>query len=110
MNVAAKHAGAREGDFDSVFHGEKRVGAGFFGVQIAESGPRVEAKAKVAPPVRYNVLWVPSQKGALPVCLHWQSQASPSFSAVNFFGAKDVPLWLPSQNGWEADLPQAQNQ
>ena len=55
-------------------------------------------------------LCVPSQYGAFAVCLHWQSQASPDFSAVNFFGAKDEPLCAPLQKGCVADLPQVQNQ
>jgi hypothetical protein len=65
-----------------------------------------------ASPDRYvaSVLWVPSQNGAPLVCLHWHSQASPDFPAVNFLGANDVPLCEPSQNGWLADRPQAQNQ
>jgi hypothetical protein len=55
-------------------------------------------------------LCVPSQKGALAVCLHWQSHASPDFSAVNFFGAKDDPLCAPLQKGCVADFPHVQNQ
>jgi len=52
----------------------------------------------------------PSQNGAFLVCLQAHSQASPVFSAVNFFGTKSEPLWLPSQNGCLALLPQVHHQ
>jgi hypothetical protein len=50
------------------------------------------------PPNR--LLWAPSQKGALPVCLQPQKSISSSVAAaVNFTGAKSVPLCEPSQKG-----------
>ena len=43
---------------------------------------------------------VPSQKGALSVCLHRQSSAGPLFTAVNGIPpAWVVPKWDWSQNG-----------
>ena len=52
--------------------------------------------------------WVPSQKGGLAVCLHWQSQASPSSSATKLLGSNPLPACEPSQKGWLADFPQVQ--
>jgi len=52
----------------------------------------------------------PSQNGAFADCLHWQSQAGPVFSAVNFCGANPFPLCDPSQKGCDADSPQVQYQ
>jgi hypothetical protein len=42
--------------------------------------------------------------------LHWQSQAGPDLSAVNFMGANPLPLWAPSQNGRDAERPHVQYQ
>ena len=56
-----------------------------------------------------SVLWVPSQRGSLPVCLQAQRKVSVDSSAVKTFGTKRVPLCLPSQNGWPSDSPQVQN-
>ena len=51
--------------------------------------------------------WLPSHIGAASECLQPQKNARPSFSAVNFTGERPVSLWLPSQKGWLALLPQA---
>jgi hypothetical protein len=51
-------------------------------------------------------LCFPSQSGARPVALQPQNHVTPSFSAVYFSGAKAPPLWLPSQKGCFAELPQ----
>jgi len=53
-----------------------------------------------------NPAWLPSQFGDPPVCLHMH-QATVAFSVTSYFtGENSVPLWLPSQNGWVAELPQ----
>jgi hypothetical protein len=49
----------------------------------------------------------PSQSGALSERLHPQKKTRPAFSVANLIGTKSVPLWLPSQNGCFALLPQA---
>ena len=53
---------------------------------------------------------VPSQWGALPVCLQRQSQALPDSRAVKACGSRPVPACEPSQKGCEAERPQVQNQ
>jgi hypothetical protein len=55
----------------------------------------------------YNLLCVPSQYGGLPVCLHWQSQADSSFSALIIFGLKSPFVCVPSQKGCSLDNPHA---
>jgi hypothetical protein len=50
---------------------------------------------------------VPSHKGALLLCLQAQKNTLPVFVAVYFTGEYSVSLWLPSQNGCFALLPQA---
>lgn len=46
-----------------------------------------------------NRLCVPSQSGAVLVCLHWHHQTVVGTMVSNFTGWKPVPLWLPSQKG-----------
>jgi hypothetical protein len=50
---------------------------------------------------------VPSHNGALLLCLQAQKNTLPVFVAVYFTGEYSVSLWLPSQNGCFALLPQA---
>lgn len=57
-----------------------------------------------------RVLWVPSQSGGLPVCLHWHHQTVFFSASSNFTGCSPVPLWEPSQNGWCAERPQEHHQ
>ena len=54
-----------------------------------------------------SLAWVPSQRQPFEVCLQPQKNSLPSFSAVCLTGVNSDPLWLPSQNGCFADLPQA---
>jgi len=50
--------------------------------------------------------WLPSQNGALFVCLqpHHATVFATGISVFN--GAKPVPLCAPSQNGWLLEWPQ----
>ena len=58
-----------------------------------------------------NTLSVPNvvvdKANAKPLCV---VKGEIDFSAVNFFGAKLLPLWEPSQKGWFAESPQVQYQ
>ena len=62
---------------------------------------------KARPPRPQSPPCVPSQKGLFDVCLHPHRYAVSVSVASNFTGVKPLPLWLPSQNGWFALLPQA---
>jgi hypothetical protein len=55
----------------------------------------------------YKLLWVPSQYGLFPECLHLQSHASLFSSVLNITGVNSVPVWEPSQKGWFSLLPHA---
>jgi hypothetical protein len=66
-------------------------------------------KARVRRTLRdQSLLWEPSQSGDFPVALHPQKNTFLLSSDVNFWGAKPVPLWDPSQNGCLLDSPQVQ--
>ena len=54
--------------------------------------------------------WVPSQRGAFPVRLHWQRTSFCDASAVNSSGVNSVSAWEPSQKGWFLDRPQRHHQ
>jgi hypothetical protein len=60
-----------------------------------------------APLAGYSLECAPSHRGDLLLCLQPQKNTFLSASAVNFTGAIPVSLWLPSQKGCLADLPQA---
>jgi hypothetical protein len=53
---------------------------------------------------------VPSQNGALAVCLHWQSATRLGVSSLNWSGVNSVPLCEPSQYGWFFDCPHRHHQ
>ena len=57
-----------------------------------------------------SLLCEPSHSGAVVVRLQVQKNTFLVSGAVNCIGENPVPLWLPSQNGWLADLPQAHHQ
>ncbi len=52
----------------------------------------------------------PSQSGIVFVRLQVQKNTRLVSGAMNCTGEKPVPSWLPSQNGWVLDLPQAHHQ
>jgi hypothetical protein len=54
----------------------------------------------------YSLLWLPSQRTGLALCLQAQKWTVLVSVASNFTGVKSVPLWLPSQNGWPWLRPQ----
>jgi hypothetical protein len=51
--------------------------------------------------------WLPSQNGAFFVCLQPHHATVLAVAISVFKGAKPVPLWEPSQNGWPLDFPHA---
>jgi hypothetical protein len=55
----------------------------------------------------YSLLWLPSQRTGVAVCLQPQKYSVLDSVASNFTGVKPLPLWLPSQNGCVALRPQA---
>jgi hypothetical protein len=66
-------------------------------------------KARVRRTLRgQSLLCEPSQSGDFPVALQPQKNTFLLSSDVNFWGAKVVPLWEPSQNGCLLDSPQVQ--
>jgi len=58
----------------------------------------------------YSLLWLPSQWGGLPVCLHRQSATFFFWATSNCRGVREVALCDPSQNGWPLDRPHAHHQ
>jgi hypothetical protein len=54
-----------------------------------------------------NDRWAPSHNGGAFVCLHKQIGYRLVISGVKATGLIRVAVWLPSQNGCCADLPQA---
>ena len=65
---------------------------------------RAQASNPGATPCQ-SLLCEPSHNTPFPECLQPQKKTLPSFSAVCLTGAKSLPLWLPSQNGWFDDWP-----
>jgi hypothetical protein len=57
-----------------------------------------------------SLLCEPSHSGIVAVRLQVQKNTFLVSGAVNCIGENPEPLWLPSQNGWLADLPQAHHQ
>jgi hypothetical protein len=56
-----------------------------------------------------SFLWLPSQKGGVLVCLHWQNQTSSGLSNCTFMLLKGIPsicLWALSQKGSFSVRPQ----
>jgi hypothetical protein len=88
--------GARDGDRD-IGLGRRRC-------------PRDEASRNDTRNEDQSTLWVPSQNGSSSVALHPQMLKVPVRSAVNFSGSNVVPLWEPSQNGWDFERPHRQYQ
>jgi hypothetical protein len=58
----------------------------------------------------YSVSWLSSQIGARPVRLQVQKNTLRERRATYSTGSKPEPLWLPSQNGWLFERPQAHHQ
>ncbi len=69
--------------------------------------PRPQGNGRV---FQSSPAWVPSQRGAFPVRLHWQRISVCDASAMNSSGVNSVSAWEPSQNGWFWDLPQRHHQ
>src|SRR5207247_8807796 len=57
-----------------------------------------------------NSLCEPSQSGMVLVRLQVQKNTRLLSGAMNCVGSKPVPSWLPSQNGWLLERPQAHHQ
>jgi hypothetical protein len=106
----------------------KTRGGGSVSNQVWVTQPRMATCRVVAPKRRLNLWrsaivvargkgyrylirpWLPSQKGASPVCLHMHHATVSAVATVTFFGAKPVPLWEPSQKGCDLERPQAHHQ
>jgi hypothetical protein len=58
----------------------------------------------------YSFLWLPSHNTPLLLCLHPQKYTVQDLTAWCSIGLKELPLWLPSQNGCVVLLPQAHHQ
>jgi hypothetical protein len=74
--------------------------------------PRERASLVSTPPGEgdQSLLCEPSHSGIVAVRLQVQKNTFLVSGAVNCIGENPEPLWLPSQNGWLADLPQAHHQ